>query len=82
MNSEVNCILNFDFNFFSIKILKILFKEININKIIKKKFIEIRIDTSSTWPKFNKYPDNERKIIKLITKEIKKIKINNKFSIF
>ena len=46
MNSDVNCILNFDFNFFSIKILKILFKEININKIIK-----------------------------LITKEIKKIKI-------
>ena len=40
------------------------------------------VDTSSTWPKFNKNPDNERKIIKLITKEIKKIKINNKFSIF
>ena len=82
MNSDVNCILNFDFNFFSIKILKILFKEININKIINRKFIEIRIDTSSTWPKFNKYPYNERKIIKLITKDIKKIKINNKFSIF
>ena len=48
MNSDVNCILNFDFNFFFYKILKILFKDININKTIKKKFIEISIDTSST----------------------------------
>ena len=82
INNEVNCILNFDLSFFSTKILKILFKDININKIIKKKFIEIRKDTSSTSPKFNKKPDKERNIIKLIKKEIKKINRNNKFSKF
>ena len=37
INNEVNCILNLDLTFCNtMKILKILFKDININKIIKK----------------------------------------------
>ena len=54
INKEVNCILNFDLSFFCTKILKILFIYIKINKIIKKKFIEIKIETSSTCPSFDR----------------------------
>ena len=82
INREVNWTLKFDFIFFFIKILKIFFKDNNINKIISKKFTEIKKDIFSTSSKLDKYPDKDRKIVRLRRNDIKNTKRKNWFSKF
>ena len=47
--------------------------------MINIQFVEISLDISCTCSKLEKFPDNDKKIVKLKTKEARNIKKNIKF---